>query len=302
MTTSPKSTPKTEGNLQKTDPICAFSSSSPELLAASSPKKGSLVDLYYNASSIEGAPQKHAFVYLPAGYTPAKRYPALYLLHGIGGDEGEWVDRKENGRGACIDILDRLIASGEIEEVVVIFPNGRTCPQFADRSYDIRNGVVAMTDSVRGFYRFDRELRRDLIPAAEREFSLRACRTQRALAGLSMGAMQALNLGTRCLDLFSSIGSFSCGPTTECGTMLGLRIAESGFPLRLLYAVCGEDDDLSYPYYLTLLEGLKESAGEALGAFITESLPGRRHDFSVWNYGAEAFLKLVYGVSSDGGK
>ncbi len=273
-----------------------------EKILSARPACGRVVDLAYTASSIAGAPQKHAFVYLPAGYTEKKRYPALYLLHGIGGDEGEWVDRRENGRGACIDILDRLIASGEIEAVVVIFPNGRNCPQFADRSYDIQNGTVIMTDNVRGFYTFDRELRADLIPAAERAFSLRASRSGRAIAGLSMGAMQALNLGTLCLDLFSAIGSFSCGPTTECGTILGLRLAAGAYRTRLLYAVCGEADDLSYPYYLALGQGLKESAGEALDGFVTESLPGKKHNFEVWNYGAEAFLKLVYGVPKDGGK
>lgn len=262
------------------------------------PKAGRLVELYYRATAIEGAPEKHAFVYLPAGYTATKKFPVLYLLHGIGGDEREWLFPHENGRGDCIAMLDEAIFAGETEELVVVFPNGRTAAEFSDCTGDVVDGHIVMKDNVRGFYEFDRELRQDLIPAVEAAYSVRDDRDGRALAGLSMGGMQAINLGSRLTDLFSCLGGFSCGPTTQCGVVTGLAIRAGGKFVRGVYLVCGEKDNIAYPVFPSLADGLKETAGEMLGTLTVETLPEKEHNFEVWNYGFGKFIRFAFGKTA----
>lgn len=261
--------------------------------------KGRICDLFYPATSIEGAPQKHAFVYVPAGYTPERRYPVLYLLHGICKDEREWLSPVEEiGRGECVHIFDRLIAAQETRPFLVVFPNGRTCREFTDLKGEVIGGAVVMTPAVKGFYAFGSELRRDLIPAVEREYSTENTREGRALAGLSMGGIQTLNIGTENLDLFSSLGSFSCGPTTKPGEALGDAIAQSGYPVEVLYLNCGDADPLCYPIHRGLEHSVKERAGGAIEKFVFETVKGGIHDFGVWNEGLERFVRLVFGKRS----
>ena len=66
------------------------------------------------------AQQEEALIYTPPGYSKKKKYPVLYLLHGIGGDEKEWL----NG-GHPEVILDNLYAEGKVEPMIVVMPNGR---------------------------------------------------------------------------------------------------------------------------------------------------------------------------------
>ena len=90
-------------------------------------------------------------VYTPPGYSPDKKYPVLYLLHGIGGDETEWQ------RFAHPDaLLDNLIADGKAVPMIIVMPNGRAQP-------DDRPGPNAMATAP-AFGKFDKDLIGDLIP------------------------------------------------------------------------------------------------------------------------------------------
>ncbi len=244
-------------------------------------------ELFYRATAVEGAPEKRALVYLPSGYTPEKKYPVLYLLHGIGGDETEW----QNGGG--IAVLDELFASGAARDTIVVMPNGRTCTDFRNRAGHILGGRIIMTDNVRGFYKFDKELRNDLIPAVEAAYPVIEDRTGRALAGLSMGGMQALNFGTKMTDLFAHIGAFSCGLTTGSAEDLLASIRE-GEGLETLYLACGDADEGCYPIYEGLVSGFEGVEPSLVTRFVSETLPGGKHDFAVWNHGLNAFLFLAF--------
>ncbi len=251
-----------------------------------------IAELSYRARSIEGAPQKRALVYLPDGYG-AGEYPLLVLLHGIGGDEREWLYPDVAGPSRCKEILDDAAREGH--PVVALFPNGRTCPQFADRTASAVSGsFIGDLPNVRGFYRFREELRGDLLPAAERAFSLTRRRELRALAGLSMGGMQAVNFGVRSLDLFGWIGGFSCAPTTVCGALAGVAVRGSGYSLEGFYTVCGDRDLISYPTFRMLTEGFEACAGDRVKRFRAETLAGLGHDFTVWNHGLEGLLHMMF--------
>ena len=80
--------------------------------------QGKVMEFSYH-SDVTGTERK-ANVYLPAGYTAERRYPVLYLLHGIGGNQDEW-----RGYVRATDVLDNLIAAGAAVPMIVVMPNGR---------------------------------------------------------------------------------------------------------------------------------------------------------------------------------
>ncbi len=170
-------------------------------------------------------------VYTPPGYSKDKKYPVLYLLHGIGGDETEWQ------RFATPDMLfDNLIADGKSVHMIVVMPNGRA--QKNDRA----EGNVF--ESAPAFAVFEKDLLNDVIPAIESRYSVQADREHRALAGLSMGGGQSLNFGLGHLDTFAWIGGFSSAPNTKQPEELIPDPAKAKEQLKLLWLSCGNKDGL----------------------------------------------------------
>ncbi len=170
-------------------------------------------------------------VYTPPGYTTDKKYPVLYLLHGIGGDETEWV------RFANPNVLfDNLIAEGKAVPMIVVMPNGRA--QKNDRA----EGNVMQ--SAPAFATFERDLLDDLIPAIESKYSVDSSREMRAIAGLSMGGGQSFNFGLGNLDTFAWIGPFSAAPNTKPAEELIPDVEEAKSKIKLLWISCGNKDGL----------------------------------------------------------
>jgi enterochelin esterase-like enzyme len=149
-----------------------------------------------------------AFVYTPPGYdqNPKIRYPVLILQHGSGEDETGWTRQ-----GKAPLILDNLIAAGKARPMIIVM----------DRGYALRPGAVlpdgpnAWIQSVHvAFSAFEDVIVQDLVPMIDASYRTIPDREHRALAGLSMGGMQALFIGLQHLDLFAYIGSFS-GPIVQ---------------------------------------------------------------------------------------
>ena len=170
-------------------------------------------------------------VYTPPGYSKDNKYPVLYLLHGIGGDETEWQ------RFATPDVLlDNLIADGKAEPMIIVMPNGRA-------QKDDRAGPNAMATAP-AFEKFERDLLDDVIPAIQSRYSVQADREHRALAGLSMGGGQSLNFGLAHLDTFAWVGGFSSAPNTKSPGQLVPDPAAASKQLKLLWLSCGNKDGL----------------------------------------------------------
>ncbi|MEK7951761.1 alpha/beta hydrolase [Luteolibacter soli] len=169
-------------------------------------------------------------IYTPPGYSAEKKYPVLYILHGIGGDETEWQ------RFAKVDaMMDNLIADKKAEPMIVVMPNGRA--QKDDRA-------SAGMEAAPAFAVFEHDLLDDLIPAIESRYSTRQDRESRALAGLSMGGGQTLNFGLGHLDTFAWIGAFSSAPNTKRPAELLPDPAAAKPKLKLLMITCGNKDGL----------------------------------------------------------
>ncbi len=190
---------------------------------------GKLEMISYESKSV-GTTRKMQ-VYTPPGYTKDKKYPVLYLLHGIGGDETEWERFcKPNV------VLDNLLADGKVTPMIVVMPNGRA--QKNDRA---EGNVMA---SAPAFAAFEKDLLEDVIPAIEARYSVQADREHRAIAGLSMGGGQALNFGLAHLDTFAWIGAFSAAPNTKPPDQLVPDPAKAKEQLKLLWVACGTKDGL----------------------------------------------------------
>jgi enterochelin esterase-like enzyme len=190
---------------------------------------GELTMVEYDSKTV--GTRRKMLVYTPPGYSTDRKYPVLYLLHGIGGDEREWqrLCSPEN-------ILDNLLADGKIQPMIVVMPNGRA--QVNDRA---EGNVFAASAA---FANFENDLLKDVIPAIEAKYSVQANRESRALAGLSMGGGQSLNFGLAHLDVFAWIGGFSSAPNTKPPAELVPDPAAAREKLKLLWLGCGNKDGL----------------------------------------------------------
>ena len=229
---------------------------------------------YY--SKVVGTTRK-ALIYTPPSYTRRSKYPVLYLLHGIGGDEKEWL----NG-GQPQVILDNLYAEGKIEPMIVVMPNGRAMKD------DSAGGNIMSPDKVEAFATFEKDLLYDLIPFIEKKYPVLKDRDNRAIAGLSMGGGQALNFGLGNPDRFAWVGGFSSAPNTKPPEQLVPDPEKAKQALKVLWISCGDNDGLIIfsrrtHEYLT--------ANDVPHIYYIE--PGV-HDFKVWKNGLYMFSQLLF--------
>jgi enterochelin esterase-like enzyme len=170
-------------------------------------------------------------IYTPPGYSKDKKYPVLYLLHGIGGDETEWQ------RFATVDVLaDNLIKAGKVRDVIIVMPNGR-----AQKNDKAEGNVFAAAPS---FAVFEKDLLTDVIPFIEKTYSILTGRENRAIAGLSMGGGQTLNFGFGNADKFGAIGAFSSAPNTLDGVKFIPDPDVTRKSQTYIYLSCGSKDSL----------------------------------------------------------
>jgi enterochelin esterase-like enzyme len=180
-------------------------------------------------------------VYTPPGYgeTSNTRYPALYLFHGANADETAWTRL-----GRVNLILDNLLAARKTKPFVVVMPFGYGVPPGTTRAAP--GGGPSENDVL-----FGRDLIEDVIPFVQSRYRVSPDRTQRAIAGLSMGGGQSLTIGLNHLDLFAYVAGFSAAlrpaefPKTFAGVAAAPQVTNE--KLRLLWIGCGKDDSLMPP-------------------------------------------------------
>jgi enterochelin esterase-like enzyme len=146
---------------------------------------------------------RNAYIYTPPGYdrNPALRYPVLYLQHGSGENETSWT-----WQGRVNVIMDALTAEGKIRPMLVVMDQGYATRAGADPApAGQRAGGAGQPDA------FQEVVLRDLIPTVDANYRTLTDRRNRAIAGLSMGAGQAVRIGFGNPDVFASVGAFSGG-------------------------------------------------------------------------------------------
>ena len=188
-------------------------------------------------------------VYTPPGYSTQKKYPVLFLLHGIGGNENrEWTRG-----GAANVVINNLIADKKSEPMIVVFPNGNATTNAANAGRGGGRGgrggfggdgdPAALAGDGWG-KTFESDLIKDIIPFIESHYSVYADREHRAVAGLSMGGGQSLDFGLGNFDTFAYVGGFSSAPNTRMPEVLIPDPAKAAKMLKVLWISCGNKDGL----------------------------------------------------------
>ncbi len=246
-------------------------------------------DYYGDGAEIE----KEANVYLPYNYDATKQYNVLILCHGIGGDENEWGMTDNNSRVKLI--MDNLIYNGDIEPFIVVTPNGRSAADHGPNS------------DYMSFYKFGEELRGDLLPYIdanyatyaeydENGYDLSAARDHRAMAGLSMGGMQTINIGIgECLDCFSYFGAFSAAPTSNPAATTAELLKDNTYPIHYFYNICGTEDNVAYASSSTAAKNLPAVCDQFVEGenFLWQERKGG-HDFNIWYLGFYNFAQIAF--------
>ncbi|MEO8307987.1 MAG: carboxylesterase family protein [Pseudomonadota bacterium] len=235
---------------------------------------------------------RRAFIYTPPGYDtqPQRRYPVLYLQHGMGEDETGWMFQ-----GHVNLILDNLIADGKAAPMIIVMDNG-----YATRPSG--GGPVAppTVGASVDFTVFEDVMLRDVIPMIDGSLRTLTDRDHRAVAGLSMGANEALQLGTRHLDLFSYLGGFS-------GTMNGLSTdpldagkdfgglfkdgAAFNNKVKLLWLGMGTEEPMPFPGSIGAFRTMLDRAGVKYAFY---SSPGTAHEWLTWRRDMAEFAPLLF--------
>jgi enterochelin esterase-like enzyme len=238
-------------------------------------RRGNIDTIQYQSKTVGSI--RTTLIYLPPGYDKNKKYPVLYLLHGIGGDEFEWL---HNGQPDII--LDNLYADKKIAPMIVVLPNGRAMKD------DRAEGNVYGPEKAAAFGTFEQDLLKDLIPFIESKYPVIKNRESRAVAGLSMGGGQSLNFGLGNLDTFAWIGGFSSAPNTKTPVELIPNPAETAKKLKLLWISCGNEDGL-----ISFSQRLHQYCKENSVPHIWHVEPGK-HEFPVWKSDLYYFSQQIF--------
>ena len=241
---------------------------------------GQVRSIYYYAKATEE--WRHALVYTPAEYEKGKkRYPVLYLQHGMGEDETGW-----SKQGRMQHIMDNLIASGEAVPMIVVLESGDIKAPF--KGGDNRQGFSQYGAS---FYKV---MTNDLITTIDSKFRTLRDRDHRAMAGLSWGGHQTFDVVLSHMDLFAWMGAFS-------GAIFGLDVktAYNGIFTRT-------DEFNRKIHYLFLMSGTEgmdkmfgtkklvdELNNQGIHAHYYEST-GTDHEWLTWRRGLRQFVPHLF--------
>lgn len=173
---------------------------------------GAVSEVTYYSKSLQRFRRMH--VYTPPGYELGKgRFPVFYLLHGASDSDDSW-----SSVGRAGFILDNLIAAKKAKPMVVVMPHGHTGPF----NFGARDGLRTAVDE------FVTEFETDIMPHVEKNYRVHNDRKRRAVAGLSMGGAQTLNIAMRNLDKFSYVGVYSSGVFGITGERRGTTMTPTG--------------------------------------------------------------------------
>ncbi len=246
---------------------------------------GDIIEITYN-SKTTGTDRK-ANVILPLDYSEDKQYPVLYLLHGIGGDQNEWIG------GGAGKVIFNMWAAGEAEDMIVVFPNVRA------RADDKGNPPDTYDpEHFKAFDNFINDLRDDLMPYIEANYSVKTGKENTAVAGLSMGGREALYIGFSMPETFGYIGAFCPAPgilsydnhlSAEGGLMTEEEFTLPEGSDNFVLIVKGKSDYVVGDAPLSYHEALEKNE-VAHEYYETKGA----HDFGVWKHGLYNFIKNIF--------
>lgn len=176
---------------------------------------GTVSRIWYDSPAL--GLERRMTVYTPAGYeTSGKRYPVLYLLHGMGGDEEAWISL-----GRTAQILDNLIAQGKAKPMIVVMPNGNASQEAApgESSRGMVPPTMQLPKTMEGSYE---QAFPEIVKFIDKNYRTIKSKSGRAIAGLSMGGFHSLHISKQYPDMFNYIGLFSAAimPNKEVASLI----------------------------------------------------------------------------------
>jgi enterochelin esterase-like enzyme len=236
---------------------------------------GTVQENWYHSKTLGGEARRF-FVYAPPGYDShmAGGYPVLVLLHGSGNSETNW-----EAIGRANFIIDNLLAEKKVKPMLLVMPFGHAVTQGSPEQ--ARNNIL-----------FEQDLLNDILPAVESRYKVAAGAKNHAIAGLSMGGMQALAIGLRNPDRFGWIGVYSPVTEPDIPVRYAAQLAQGEIlnkKLSLLWISCGTLDPLfkrtqSVDEVLTQ-KGIKHEFHPAEGG---------RHSWILWRSNLEEMAQRLF--------
>jgi enterochelin esterase family protein len=234
---------------------------------------GAVETVWYHSKVLGTLRRMH--IYTPPGYAnDAAKYPVFYLLHGAGDSDDSW---STVGRAGFI--LDNLIAAQQAKPMIVVMPAGHTTSTF------VFGGPSTLNTG-----QFEKDFLQEILPYVESHYRVLTDRPNRAIAGLSMGGMHALNISIADLKKFAYIGVFSSGwffpnpETVEQQNAARLDDASAKNGLRLFWFATGKDDFVLSSTRTTVdilkKHGFNIEFKETAGAHTWENWRAYLHEFA----------------------
>ena len=243
--------------------------------------KGQVRSVSYYAAS-QGK-FRRAMIYTPAEYetNTTKRYPVLYLQHGMGEDETGW-----SHQGNMQHIMDNLIAEGKAVPMIVVMESGDVKQPFIprpDKNVDEERNLYGAS-----FYDV---IIKDLIPMVDKTFRTYTDRDHRAMAGLSWGGFQTFNTVLRNMDKFSALGTFS-------GALFGVDVKTAfdgifansekfNSDIHYMFMGCGSEENFGTEKMAQQLKDL----GIKLDVYVS---PGTHHEWLTWRRCLKEFVPYLF--------
>ena len=243
---------------------------------------GQVRSIYYHSPNSKFGEWRHALVYTPAEYELAKnakkRYPVLYLQHGMGEGETSWMLQ-----GKMQHIMDNAIAAGEAVPMLVVMESGDIKQPFRGG-----NNQAGRSEYGASFYPV---LLNDLIPYIDQNFRTKSDRENRAMAGLSWGGHQTFDVVLQNLDKFAWLGTFS-------GAIFGLNVKDAyngvftnadefNKKIHYMYMNWGTEDFIKSQ---SIVDALREM-GIKVDSSVSE---GTGHEFLTWRRGLHEFIPHIF--------
>jgi enterochelin esterase-like enzyme len=260
----------------------------PDFLDVQNGAHGTMRDETYYSTTL--GKNRRVLVYTPPNYdrSPAP-LPVLYLYHGFWDTRYSWVTE-----GRLAQILDNLLAEGEAVPMIVVVPEAHalapeptpmTSPNF------VTNVTPYLTKNQQAV---DDELFHDIIPFIKAHYAISDEPRERAIAGLSMGGLQAIETGIVHLGYFGWIGAFSPGVISGAlsdqfnnALMEPDKINKS---LLLFDIITGDNDEIVGKHVTEFEARLKEARVE----HVYTTLPGGTHSMFVWRPALKSFLEQIF--------
>jgi enterochelin esterase family protein len=285
ITRADASNPQVVHSLSNLSNMVEVPGNGPQLWDARDVPHGVVHHHQYKTAAVLGLANNESdyFVYTPPGYnaTAKKTYPVLYLLHGWGAGASGWT-----AVGQAQEILDNLLAEGKIKPMVVVMPLG-----YGDMTFVKDWGVWQRPAEIdHNVALCEKALLTEVMPQVEAQYKVSKKREERAIAGFSMGGLQALSTGLTHTDMFAYVGGFSSAIHALKPDQVFTGLTPATDNLKVLWVACGVDD------------GLITANRRFIAWLKTKNIPVTqvetpgRHAWPVWRDNFIQFTPLLFGA------